>query len=111
MKNNTENSNNAEDARVAHSDLLAQKVGDLEFAEVPMALQENRQYAHHAKWGSITVLDRMTGYGYRDVETGFRDPDGRFWLAAGNFSIRMFPELTIKEAISKIKENANVCQG
>lgn len=99
------------EAEVASHDLLAQKVKDLEFKEVPMALHEDRQYAHHAEWGSFTVLDRMTGFGYRDVETGFRDPDGRFWLAAGNFSIRMFPDLTVEEAITKIKENANVCQG
>ncbi len=98
-------------AEVASRDLLAQKVGDLEFKEVPMEPHGDRQYAHHADWGSLTVLDRMTGFGYRDVETGFRDPDGRFWLAAGNFSIRMFPELTVKEAIAKVKENANICQG
>ncbi len=95
-------------------DLLGQRLGDLEFKEVPMNRaygNEDSQWAHHADWGSITVLDRMTGFGWRDVETGFRDPDGRFWLASGNFSIRMFPELTVREAITKVKENANTCQG
>jgi hypothetical protein len=96
------------------ADLLNQKIGEIEFKEVPMnreCFNEDSQYAHHAEWGSITVLDRMTGFGWRDVETGFRDPGGRFWLASGNFSIRSFPELTVSEAISKIKENANTCQG
>ena len=94
------------------SETVEQKVKDLKFVEVRMGRpRDDSQYAHHAEWGSFTVLDRLTGFGYRDVETGFRDPDGRFWLASGNFSIRMFPELTIKEAIAKIKENANTCQG
>jgi len=102
------------DKQVGIDVLLARKIGDLEFKEVEMNREyfnEDSQWAHHAEWGSITVLDRMTGFGWRDVETGFRDPDGRFWLASGNFSIRMFPELTVKEAIAKIKENANTCQG
>ena len=96
--------------------LLTQKIGELEFKEVEINQYFKTQKldalsAHHAEWGSITVLDRMTGFGWRDVETGFKDPDGRFWLASGNFSIRMFPDLTVKEAIAKIKENANTCQG
>lgn len=89
-------------------------IGELPFEDVTSEWdrqQENAQYAHHDEWGSITVLDRMTGFGYRDVETGFRDPDGKFWLASGNFSIRGFPELTVTEAIAKIKENANTCCG
>ena len=67
----------------------------------------NMLTTHHG--GSITVVDRMTGFGWRDVETGFRDPDGLFWLASGNFDITGFPDLSISEAIELIKENANTC--
>jgi len=61
----------------------------------------------------ITVLDRLTGYsGYiRDIETGYRDINNKFWLASGNFDIRDYPELTIVEAIEKIKKNSNTCTG
>lgn len=96
-------------------ELLNQKIGNLAFKEVDMkrdwSNNKDTQWAHHADWGSITILDRMTGFGWRDVETGFRDPSGVFWLASGDFSIRDFPELTVKEAIAKIKENANTCKG
>ena len=59
----------------------------------------------------ITVLDRMTGWGgsIRDVETGYTDKDGKFWLASGNFDIRRLDVKTIGEAIELIKGNANTC--
>jgi hypothetical protein len=87
------------------------KIKDLVFKEISMSSPDNSQFAHHGKFGSITVLDRMTGFGWRDIETGFRDPVGNFWLASGGFCIRDFPELTVSEAIAKIKENANTCKG
>lgn len=61
----------------------------------------------------ITVLDRLTGFGdgIRDIESGYKNPDGKFWLASGNFDIRDIPGITVAEAISKIKENANTCVG
>jgi hypothetical protein len=59
----------------------------------------------------ITILDRMTGFGHRDIETGYRANDGQFWLASGYFDIRNFGDLTINDAITKIKENANNCTG
>jgi hypothetical protein len=60
----------------------------------------------------ITVLDRMTGsYLGRDIETGHKDREGKFWLASGSFDIRKFPELTLAEAVEKIKANANSCRG
>lgn len=47
---------------------------------------------HH---GKTTILDRMTGYGYRDIETGFREWNSPhrfmhcdFWLASNGFDIR-----------------------
>lgn len=87
------------------------KIKDLVFKEIVMSSPDDFQWAHHGEFGSITILDRMTGYGYgvRDVETGFRSPDRRFWLASGGFDIRNFPDLTVSEAIEKIKENANTC--
>jgi hypothetical protein len=61
----------------------------------------------------ISVLDRLTGFsdGVRDIETGYKDYCDKFWLASGNFDIREFPDLTINEAIAKIKDNANTCIG
>ena len=88
---------------------LTQKLADLVFKDVPMYEPGDSQQAHHAPWGSITVVHRMTGFGWRDVETGFCDPDGVFWLATGNFDIRNFPDLSISEAIELIKESANTC--
>ena len=91
---------------------LNTKIRDLAFKEIDMPFTpDDSQFAHHGKFGSITVLDRMTGFGWRDIETGFRDPAGKFWLASGGFCIREFPDLTVSEAIAKIKENANTCRG
>ena len=88
------------------------KIEDLEFKLIPSHPGiDSIQHAHHGEFGSITVLDRMTGYGYRDVETGFRDKSGKFWLASGDFNIRSYPSLTVEEAIEKIKNNANTCIG
>ena len=63
--------------------------------------------------GRISVLDRLTGFmdGRRDIETGFRDKRGEFWLASGNFDIRNHGELTITMAIQLIKASANTCVG
>ena len=52
----------------------------------------------------ITVLD--CGF---DIETGFRDRDGNFWLVSGDFDIRRSESLNITEAIDLIKTNANNC--
>lgn len=57
----------------------------------------------------ITVLDRMTGFGFRDVETGFKDEHGAFWLASGKKDVRKSGCKTVKDAIAWIKENANQC--
>jgi len=65
----------------------------------------------------ITILNRQIGYsnGMRDIETGYRNKNNpnsyNFWLASGFFDIREYPELTIEEAIAKIKEYANTCVG
>lgn len=73
------------------------------------------QFALHTNLGSLTVLDRETGYegGVRDIETGFREIDGgRFWLASGGFDVRFDSGAkTIGEAIEWVKNNSNTCKG
>lgn len=69
--------------------------------------------AFHSNLGSITVLDRLTGYGggVRDVESGYRSEEGLFWLASGGVDIRSMEGCTIGEVIQYIKDNANTCIG
>ena len=71
----------------------------------------DEQFAAHCSPGSITILNRMTGFDWRDIETGYRAPDGKFWLASGNFDIREMNCQTFGEAIACIKANANTCMG
>ena len=61
--------------------------------------------------GRFTVLDRMTGFGCRDVETGFKDTDGKFWLASGNKDVRKYPDMSIEDAVSWVKHHSNICVG
>jgi hypothetical protein len=86
-------------------------MSDLEFHLVPNDFECNVQYALHTNLGSLTVLDRMTGFGHRDTETGFREPDGLFWLASGNFDVRDSDSKTIGDAIEWVKKHANNCRG
>ncbi|MDD4436477.1 MAG: hypothetical protein PHS04_00365 [Tissierellia bacterium] len=82
------------------------------FSEVDMSWSEDdKQIALHTNLGSLTVLDRLTGFGWRDVETGYRDPDGNFWLASGNQDVTRSNVKTIGEAIKWVKERANTCIG
>jgi hypothetical protein len=60
----------------------------------------------HVDIGSLTVLDRMTGFGFRDTETGFRAPDGAWWLASGDHDVRLSGALTLGEAIEWVKRNS-----
>jgi hypothetical protein len=83
----------------------------LEFCLVPDGLKSNIQYALHTNLGSLTVLDRMTGFGWRDTETGFRGLDGKFWLASGGRDVRDSGAVTIGEAIEWVKKHANTCDG
>jgi hypothetical protein len=71
-------------------------------------------YSHYQPdGGRISVLDRMTGFGWRDVETGYRCPSGQFWLASGGYDIRNhLHELNSdEEMVQWIIERANTCQG
>lgn len=63
--------------------------------------------------GQITVLDRMTGFGYRDIETGYRCPSGQFWLASGGYDIRNhLDELDSDDDMAEwVKGRANNCTG
>lgn len=67
------------------------------------------QRALHTDIGSITVLDRRTGFGWRDVETGYRDVNGNFWLASGNRDVTKSDCKTLGEAIDWVKRYANTC--
>jgi len=81
---------------------------DLEFLEVPENLDGNTQFALHTNLGSLTVLDRLTGFsgGVRDTETGYRDSEKRFWLAEGMSDVRRSGAVTIQDAIDWVKANA-----
>jgi len=80
---------------------------DLEFYKCPEQFEDNVLYALHTNLGSLTVLDRMTGFGYRDTETGYRDMEGNFWLALGMQDVRKSKSTTMQEAIDWVKKNAN----
>jgi len=79
--------------------------------ETPCDYDKDYLIALHTNLGSITVLDRMTGFGYRDIETGYTDTDKRFWLASGGYDVTTSGVKTIGEAIEWIKENSNNCKG
>ena len=77
------------------------------------SFEDDRSWALHTNLGSLTVLDRVTGFGYglRDTETGYRDLDGRFWLASGMYDVRRSGAKTFRDAIDWVKERANTCVG
>ena len=88
---------------------------ELEFHDVPNQIAYDLQWALHTDMGSLTVLDRMTGsmdwdgHDRRDIETGYRDPDGKFWLASGGVDVRESNAQTLQEAIEWVKVRANTC--
>ena len=85
---------------------------ELEFHDVTKMLEENgQQVALHTNLGSLTVLNRLTGFGWRDIESGYRDTDGKFWLASGGFDVRESGAETMQQAIEWVKKNANTCVG
>jgi hypothetical protein len=70
---------------------------------------KDKNYVFSCNLGTFTVLDRMTGSGYRDIETGWRDSDNTFWLATNGIDVRQSGAKTIGEAIQWVKDNANAC--
>ena len=87
------------------------QIKDIEWNNYTYCEGDNILYAYNFNGQRISVVDRLTGFGWRDVETGYRDEGGSFWLASGGFDIRDYPELSREEAILKIKQNANTCIG
>ena len=87
------------------------QIKDIEWNNYTYCEGDNILYAYNFNGQRISVVDRLTGFGWRDVETGYRDENDNFWLASGGFDIRDCTELTIEEAILKIKQNANSCIG
>ena len=69
--------------------------------------------AFHSELGSLTVLRRKTGYSGSpiDVESGYRDEDGKFWLASCGYDISSEDIETVGDAIKWIKTHANTCLG
>lgn len=62
----------------------------------------------------LTVLRRTTGFSFGsvDVESGFRDAEGKFWLASGMCDVRLAPEVkTVADAIEWVKAHSNTCNG
>ena len=86
---------------------------DLSFHEPAYQFESDKSMALHTNLGSLTVVDRLTGYsgGIRDTETGYRDPDGKFWLATGGYDVRASGAETMRDAINWVKKNANTCVG
>ena len=87
------------------------RVKDLDFKKEIRMDGEDIYYFVYTDFGRISVLDRLTGFGWRDIETGFTDNDDKFWLASGDFDIRRNSEMEIPEAIELIKKSANTCIG
>lgn len=80
------------------------------FEDVDMSWTDgDTQIALHTNLGSLTVVDRLTGFGWRDVETGYRGPNGEFWLASGDQDVTRSTVKTLGEAIEWVKERANTC--
>lgn len=78
------------------------------FHEVP-PWETDTQHVLHTNLGSLTVVDRMTGFGWIDTETGYRNKAGNFWLASGGYDVRDSGCKTLGEAIEWVKANANTC--
>lgn len=89
------------------------QIKDVEWRKETMCGGEDTIFFGKTDFGTISVLNRMTGWGdgIRDIETGFKDVNGKFWLASGMFDIREFPVLSVEQGIEKIKQCANTCTG
>jgi len=90
------------------------KIRSLEFIKTMYNNDDDILWTHKSDYGIISILDRLTRGGkgnIRDIETGYKDTDNKFWLVSGNFDIRRYGDLSISEAIDKIKQNANTCVG
>ena len=75
--------------------------------------KEDSLWINKVEGHKFTVIDRLTDLidGVREIESGYRDLDGKFWLASGGFDIRKHLPLNLNKAILLIKDNANACKG
>lgn len=80
------------------------KVKDLEWSRKDL-IENDTLWTAHTEFGRFTVLNRMTGYGYRDTETMFLPSKGALFNLAQGFDIRNFPDLNLEDAIEEIKRN------
>ena len=91
------------------------KIKELTFKETKI-LDEDTLYSAFVGNQRFTVLDRMTGFGWRDIETGYCDnylaplESPNMWIAT-RLDIRNYRELTLTEAVKLIKKKADVCRG
>jgi hypothetical protein len=93
---------------------MTKHIKDLEWKHKTICGGEDHLFSANVDGvGRLSVLDRLTGYGWcaRDTETSFRDTGDKFWLVSGMFDIRNYPDLTIEEAVAKVKQWANNCTG
>lgn len=81
------------------------KIKDLEWTRCRYGRIDHLHIAK-CEFGRLTVLDRETGFGggIRDVETGFTDLEGNFWLVSGNYDIREFVESDVEDEIKRLKD-------
>lgn len=96
------------------TDTYTQQELTLDTAFTPELLQERTlkipNHPDDKNWilwtnlGTFTVLSRMTGFGYREIESSWRDTEDTFWLAIG-YDVRKSGAKTIAEAIQYIKDN------
>ena len=63
--------------------------------------------------GQLTVVERLTGFGYWDIETGYRSPCGAFWLASGQQDIRLnLRHMSSEDEMAQwVIDRANNCVG
>ena len=91
------------------------KIKELSFKETKIN-DDNTIYSAFVGNQRFTVLDRMSGFGWREIETGYCDnylaplESPNMWIATG-LDIRDYPGLTLTEAVKLIKEKADVRRG
>jgi len=89
-------------------------VSELEWKTEARIGDDSLSFVYLPTGDRLSVLTRLTGYGdgnIFDTETGYKDLEGKFWLASGNKDIREHGKLTVEEAVDWVKAHANNCTG
>ena len=85
-------------------------IKELAFGRSDTSTEDNiLDYTYLENGDRITVVDRMTGYqgGIRDTESAYTEKDGDFFLATGNFDVRIeCADMTTEEAKAEIKSRS-----